>query len=56
MVKDAEEVDNLRKSSKVTGYFFAKLIKEVEVVIDSGKTTKHADLAKKVVDYMENDS
>jgi nucleosome binding factor SPN SPT16 subunit len=56
MVKDAEEIENLKKSSKVTGYFFGKLIKEVEVVIDSGKTTKHSELAKKVLDFMENDS
>lgn len=52
MVKDAEEIDNLRKSSKVTGYFFGKLIKEVEQVIDSGRATRHNELAKKVLDYM----
>lgn len=49
-------MENLRKSSKVTSYFFNKFIKEVEVVIDSGKATKHSEIAKKVVDLMENDS
>jgi nucleosome binding factor SPN SPT16 subunit len=53
VVKDAEEIDNLRKSSKVTAYFFGKFIKEVELVIDSGKQTKHAELSQKVLDLME---
>jgi nucleosome binding factor SPN SPT16 subunit len=52
MVKDAEEIENLKKSSKVTSYFFAKFIKEVEVVIDSGKATKHSELSRKVLDLM----
>jgi nucleosome binding factor SPN SPT16 subunit len=56
MVKDVEEIENLRKSSKVTAYFFSKFIKEVEFVIDSGKQTKHSELTKKVLDLMENDS
>lgn len=55
-VKDSEEVDNLRKSSKVSAYFFAKFIKEVELVIDSGKTTKHSTLSKKVLDLMESEA
>jgi hypothetical protein len=29
MAKDEEEIDNLKKSSKVTAYFFSKLTKEV---------------------------
>jgi len=56
MAKDSEEIENLKKSSKVTSYFFNKFIKEVEVVIDSGKPTKQSEIAKKVVDLMENDS
>lgn len=55
MVKDAEEIENLKKSSKVTTYFFGKFIKEVEIVIDSGKQTKHSELSKKVSDLLDND-
>ncbi len=54
MIKDSEEADNIRKSSKVTSYFFSKFVKEVEVAIDSGRGTKHADLSKKVLELMEN--
>ena len=42
MVKDEEEVENMKKSGKVSSYFFGKAISEVELVIDSGKTTKHS--------------
>lgn len=54
-IKDSEEADNIRKSSKVTSYFFSKFVKEVEVAIDSGRGTKHADLSKKVLELMENE-
>jgi nucleosome binding factor SPN SPT16 subunit len=49
-------VENLKKSGKVTSYFFAKVIQEVELVIDSGKAARHCDLSKKVLDLMENES
>jgi len=29
VIKDSEEADNIRKSSKVTSYFFSKFVKEV---------------------------
>ena len=44
----------MKKSGKVSGYFFGKAINEVEIVIDSGKTTKHSDISKKVLGLMEN--
>jgi nucleosome binding factor SPN SPT16 subunit len=56
MAKDSEEIENMRRSSKITAYFFSKFIKEVEVVIDSGKPTKHSELAQKVIDLLESES
>ena len=56
MNKDEEEVESLKKSGKVASYFFGKAISEVEMVIDSGKVTKHSDISKKVLDLMENES
>ena len=56
MIKDEEEIENMKKSGKVSSYFFGKAISEVELVIDSGKTTKHSEISKKVLDLMENES
>ena len=42
--KLASEIDNLKKSSRVSAYFEDKFIKEVEKVIDSGRRVKHSDL------------
>ena len=44
----------MKKSGKVSSYFFGKAISEVEVVIDSGKTTKHSEISKKVLTLMES--
>ena len=44
----------MKKSGKVSSYFFGKAIGEVEVVIDSGKTTKHSEISKKVQALMES--
>lgn len=44
----------MKKSAKVSSYFFTKAISEVELVIDSGKTTKHSEISKKVLDMMES--
>ena len=40
----------------MTAFFFSKFIREVEVVIDSGKPTKHSELSKKVLEMMENEA
>lgn len=55
MIKDSEEINNLKKASKVTAFFFGKFIQETESIIDSGKPTKHSELARKIQEIMENE-
>lgn len=47
-VKDKDELDNVRKSGKVTTYFLDKLINEVKRVIDEDVTISHVALGKKI--------
>lgn len=40
----------------MSAYFEDKFIKEVEKVIDSGKTTKHRELTAKITELMTNEA
>lgn len=53
-VKDKDELDNVRKSGKVTTYFLDKLINEVKRVIDEDVTISHVALGKKIEDMFES--
>lgn len=54
-VKEEKDIKLMQKSGKMTGYFFKKLVEEVEEVIDSGEKVSHQVISEKVDSMLEND-
>lgn len=55
-VKDKDELENVRRASKVTTYFLEKLINEVKKVIDEDLTVTHTKICKKIEDMFDSES
>ena len=52
-VKESEELELIRGSSKLTCSFFRKLIEDIEEVVDSGEEVLHSTISEKVDRFME---
>ena len=53
--KEQKDIKLMQMSGKMTGYFFKKLVEEVEEVIDSGEKVGHRVISEKVDSMLEND-
>lgn len=54
MIKDKDELDNMRRASRVTTYFLEKLIDEVKRVVDEDLTVPHSKICKKIEDMFDS--
>ena len=52
-VKETEDLDLVRGSSKLTCSFFRKLIEDIEEVIDGGKKVSHTTISNRIDFHME---
>ena len=52
-VKESEELELVKGSSKLTCSFFRKLIEDIEEVVDSGEDVLHSTISEKVDRFME---
>jgi len=54
-IKEAEELDDVKKAGGIGVYFENKLIEEVEQIIDEELKKKHSEIARKIESLLEND-